>query len=288
VQTAHGILGPFGSAPAVVCDHVAIEVSARSKANPERVGMKVIEFFDEAIGYYTHLYGDKTREKDPGTGQPKVARHFSVKVEPTPDTTNLRIDIYGKSGHLAAVGECDGAITKAAFLLSGLIKAAAKFPQVQATGRLAGSTDDGREIILEGGQGFTPVHAMADVQTRMIAAARRGAQKYCKHRGRPYDDSMVEMSFDRLHNDAYADSPDIAPMRALKAACDALGQPAPRAVAWEVSCDARIYHKKGHPTAIFGAGKLEHAHADDEHVDLPDLQKALAISTLATWALIEA
>lgn len=285
-QTSHGILGPFGSSPAVVCDHVAVEVVAKSKANPQRVGMKVIKFFEEAIGYYVRLYGDKTRETDPATGKPKVGRHFEVKVTPTPDSTILRIDVFGKSGHMASVAQCDNAITKAAFLFSGLVKAASKYQQVEAVGRLVGAPGDGREIVLEGCQGFTPAHKMADVQARLAAAAVKGAQKYCKHRSRPFDDSMVRMSFDRLHNDAYADSPDAPPMQALKTACAAVGHPLPKPLGWEVSCDARIYHHKGHPVAIFGAGKLEQAHAATEHVDIPDLQKALAISTLATWSLI--
>ncbi len=286
VQTSHGMLGPFGSSPAVVCDHVAVEVMAKSKANPQRVGMKVIEFFEEAMGYYVRLYGDKTRETDPATGKHKVPRHFEVKVTPTPDSTILRIDVFGKSGHMASVAQCDNAITKAAFLFSGLVKAAAKYPQVEALGRLVGDPGDGREITLEGGQGFTPSHKMADVQARLAAAARRGVQKYCRHRDRPFDESMVQMTFDRLHNDAYADSPESAPMQAFKAACAAVSHPLPKPLAWEVSCDARIYHHKGHPVAIFGAGKLEQAHADTEHVDIPDLQKALAISTLATWSMI--
>jgi hypothetical protein len=287
VQTSHGVLGPFGASPAVVCDHLAVEVVARSKANPQRVGMKIVEFFEEALGYYTRLYGDKTRERDAGTGQPKVARHFDVKVTPLPEETILRIDVYGKSGHMAAVSECDGAITKAAFLFAGLVKSAVKYPQVEAFARLAGSAVPDQEVVLEGGQGFTPSHSMADVEKRMREAARRGAQKYCRNRGLKFDESMVEMSFDRLHNDAYADSPDIAPMQALKAACAAVGHPVPRPIAWEVSCDARIYHHKGHPVAIFGAGKLEQAHSDTEHVDIADLQKALAISTLAAWSMIQ-
>jgi acetylornithine deacetylase/succinyl-diaminopimelate desuccinylase-like protein len=287
VQTNHGVVGPFGSSPSRVCDHVAVEVVAQSKANPERVAMKVIEFFEEAVGYYVRLYGDKTQEKDPATGAPKVARHFDVKVTPTPDATVLRIDVYGKSGHMASVAECDGAITKAAFLFAGLVKSAAQYPQVSAVGRLVGDESDGRELLLEGGQGFTPSHRMADVQARLVAAARRGAQKYCKNRGLPFDESMVVMTFERLHNDAYADSADSAPMQALKAACEAMGQSVPKPTGWVASCDARIFHHKGHPVAIFGAGSLQHAHADTEHVDIPELQKALAISTLATWSLSE-
>ena len=57
-------------------------------------------------------------------------------------------------------------------------------------------------------------------------------------------------------------------------------------MAWQTSCDARIYHHKGHAVSIFGAGKLAAAHSADEYVDLADVQKALAISTLATIQLV--
>jgi acetylornithine deacetylase/succinyl-diaminopimelate desuccinylase-like protein len=140
--------------------------------------------------------------------------------------------------------------------------------------------------VLEGGQGFTPSHSMADVQARLAAAAKRGVQKYCKHSGRVFDERMVEVTFDRLHNDAYADPPDSTLMEAFRGACAAIGQSVRKAMAWEASCDARIYHHKGHPAVIFGAGSLRHAHADTEHVDIAELQKALAISTLATWSMI--
>ncbi len=286
VQTNHGVLGRYGTSPASVCDHVAVEIVARSKANPERVGMKIVEFLEDAVADYVEVYGDKTRENDPATGRPKVERHFDVKVTPTADTQNFRVDIWGKSGHMGSVAECDGAITKAAYLLGGLLRVAPGFPAVQAFARLAGSTGEEREVVLEGGQGFTPSHTMADVQARMIAAARRGVQEYCQVRGCRHNDGMVELNFDRLHNDAYADDPEIAPMQALRQAFHAIGEPWPELTAWQTSCDARIYHTKGHPVAIFGAGKLENAHSDDEYIDIPDVQKALAISTLATWAMI--
>jgi len=75
-------------------------------------------------------------------------------------------------------------------------------------------------------------------------------------------------------------------MQALTAACAALGHSLPKPLAYEASCDARIFSHKGHPVAIFGAGALEQAHADTEYVDIPEVQKALAVSTLATWSLI--
>jgi acetylornithine deacetylase/succinyl-diaminopimelate desuccinylase-like protein len=287
VQTNHGILGPYGGSPGAVCDHVAVEVVALTKADPQRVVMKMTEFLDEALSGYVRLYGDKARELDPTTGRPKVEKHFAVQYVPAPDRQIFRVDVWGRSGHMGALSECDNAITKAAFLLRVLVKAAANFPNVQATARLADGPADQPEVTLEGGQGFSPCHPMADVQARMVAAARRGAEKYCKIRGCPFDERMVEMTFDRLHNDAYAADPGIEPMQALLAASAAVGEPKVKPIGWKTSCDARLYHARGCPVAIFGAGKLEAAHSDHEYVDVPDMQKALAISTLATWALIQ-
>jgi acetylornithine deacetylase/succinyl-diaminopimelate desuccinylase-like protein len=310
VQTNHGVLGHFGEHPGSVCDHVAVDVVARTNANPQRLALKLTQFLEEAAAEYVNRYGDKTRELDPATGKPKVERHFAVTLLPSVDTQNIRVDVWGRSGHMAAVRECDSAITKAALLFGGLLKAASKYPNIQAWGRLAeaempasngaptsasgirsatpSSSNAAPEqfVILEGGQGFTPSHALAEVKKRMADAAHEAVKKFCRLRGRRYDDSMVEMSFDRLHNDAYADSPECEPMQALASAFAAVGRPLPPPVAWTTSCDARIYHHKGHAVAIFGAGKLDTAHSDSEYIDLPDVQKALAISTLATLAMI--
>lgn len=286
VQTSHGILGPYGSSPAVVCDHVAIELTAVAKAHPIRYETKLTELLEAALATYVRDYGDKTRERDPATGELKVRRHFDTTLLPSPsDLVRFRIDVYGRSGHLAGVRECDGAITKAAYLLGALLRVAGRFPGIAARGRLADTPEGQRRFVLEGGQGFTPSHRMSDVQERLRGAARRGAEEYCRVRERTFREDMVYMTFDRLHNDAYADSPDAPPMRALHAAMAALGERIPEPVGWETSCDARIYHHKGHPVAIFGAGELERAHSADESVRIPDVQKALAISTLAAWVL---
>jgi len=287
VQTNHGILGPFGRHPGSVCDHVAFEISFESAANARQIQHQIAESLAVALDEYVSRYGDKQREKDPATGRPKVARHFDIRIKDLTDSRSFRLDVWGKSGHMAAVGACDNAITKAAYLLAGVLRVFRAFPDARVDLRLADSHDGGshRDIVLEGGQGFTPTHTMAEVQARLARATRRGAINYCRVRQVPFEESMIRMTFDRLHNDAYADSPDSAPMQALRTAFEALGQPWPAPVAWQTSCDARIYHQRGHPVAIFGAGKLETCPSDSEYVDIPDVQKALAVVTLATWAL---
>ena len=286
VQTNHGTLGPYGGHPGNVCDHLAINIVAKSNANPQRVAMKMTVFMEDALAEYCRTYGDKQRETDPVTGKPKVERHFDLQVLPATDTMNFRLEVWGKSGHMGAIAECDNAITKAAYLLGGLLRIAPNFPNIQATGTFPESNTDDRVVILEGGQGFTPSHKMPDVQQRMRDAAERAVQMYCKRYRVPFEPDMVQMSFDQLHTDAYADAPDTTPMLALKSAFDALNMPWPTPTAWQTSCDARLYHHHGHPTAIFGAGKLDTCHSSNENINIADVQKALAIVSLASLAML--
>lgn len=286
-QTNHGRVGPFGHGPGGVCDHLAVEIDAKAKAKPDRIAMRLTQFMEEALAKYTDRYGDKTREIDPVTREPLLAKHFEVSFTPMEEAHRLRVDVWGRAGHMAVPGSADNAITKAACLFMVLLKAAASYPTVEAFARLAGDQGDGLEIELQGCQGFTPAHKMSDVQQRMTAAALKAVKQYCYLRGRKFDANMIRMSFDRLHNDAYAASPEMAPMQALKTAFAALGEPWPEPRGWNTSCDARIFHKKGHPTAIFGAGELNCAHGSNEHIEIARLQRALALSTLAVWTLTE-
>jgi len=285
VQMNHGVLGPYGRHAGNVCDHVAVELEVESKANPHRIAMIMVQIMEETMGAYTRLYGDATRRMDPGTGEPLVRRHFDLQIQPASDTQKFRLDVWGKAGHMGALSHCDNAITKAAYLLGSLIRMSPKFPNVRARGVFPDSAGDDRRIVLEGGLGFAPTHDMADLQERMRRAARRGVETWCKLRGVPFEPDMVEMTFDRLHTEPYAASPDIPPMQALRTAFEAMGMPWPAPTAWSSSCDARIYHRHGHPVAIFGAGKLEVCHGDTEYIDVPDLQRALAATTLATLAM---
>lgn len=287
VQTNQGVMGPFGRHPGSVCDHVAFHVEISAHSGGRTAQRQIIESVNESLDEYLSLYGDKRRECDPATGKPKVERHFDLHVHPGTGARSFRLDVWGKGGHMAAVRECDNAITKAAYLLRGMLQVLKTYPDARIGIRFANSHRhaDVRTVILEGGQGFTPSHGMKEIQDRLTRAAQRGAREYCQLRQVPYEAGMVETTFDRLHNDAYADSPECVPMQAFKTAFDALGEPWPTPIAWETSCDARIYHHRGHPVAVFGAGKLDACHSDREYVDIPEVQKATAVVTLATLAM---
>lgn len=287
VQANPGMLGGYGTTPGSVCDHVAVLLVLGSQRSPQEAATKVERCLAESVGRYYRLHGDKTAEHDAATGRPKLERHFSIECVSRSGPPEFRVDAFGIGGHMGALSECDNAITKAAYMLRGLLDSPEDLlrdaiirPADADEGAVAG-------LVIEGGQGFTPCHRMEDVRARLLTAARRGAQEYCTARGLRSDEGMIEMSFDRLHNDAYAADLSIEPMQVLLAAREAVGLPPIEVVGWRTSCDARLYHARGYPVAIFGAGRLDVAHSDHEYVDVADMQKALAISALAAWQMIQ-
>ncbi|MDM8007484.1 MAG: M20/M25/M40 family metallo-hydrolase [Phycisphaerae bacterium] len=286
VQANPGMLGGYGTTPGSVCDHVAVLLTLGSPSSPQEAATKVERCLAESIRGYCSLHGDKTGDRDAATGRPRLERHFSVECVSRSGPPELRVDVFGIGGHMGALSECDNAITKAAYMLRSVLDSSDKLFQDAIIRPGDSDRAAGDEIVLEGGQGFTPCHRMEDVKTRLLAAARRGVREYCEARGLRFDETMIEMSFDRLHNDAYAADPSIEPMQALLAARKAVGLPAVQVVGWQTSCDARLYHARGCPVAVFGAGRLDVAHSDHEYVDIAEMQQALAISTLAVWAMI--
>ena len=185
---------------------------------------------------------------------------------------------------MGALAECDGAITKAAFVLRALMKAAGNYPQIEAHGRLAdGPSSD--PLILEGGQGFVPTHSLEDVTRRLAEAAQAGIQQYCQFRQVRFRPEMVCMSFEKLHNEAYASNLDCPVFRAFETAYRALGLAWPEPAGWGVSCDARIYAYYGHSVVTYGPGSVERAHGDGEWIDVRHIQQALVAAALAAVAL---
>ncbi len=285
VQTNHGMLGMYGKHPSAVNDHVAIAMTVAGVANPDRLAMRVTEIIDAAVREYVQRYGDKTKEVDPETGKPKVERHYKLQVIGAGSSPTLRLDVYGKAGHMGAVARCDGAITKAAFILLALMQAGKAFAQIQAQAKLADAAGEVDPLVLEGGQGFVPTHDMDQVMKRLQAAAAQGVQDYCRFRGLPYRPEMSQVRFDKLHNNAFASPVDSAGMRSFRWAYEALGKPWPEVTGWQVSCDARIFAKAGNSVVTFGPGSLKEAHSDREYLDLRQMQEGLTLSVLQAMKL---
>jgi acetylornithine deacetylase/succinyl-diaminopimelate desuccinylase-like protein len=146
------------------------------------------------------------------------------------------------------------------------------------------------ELALEGGQGFLPTHEITEVQQRLVRAAAAGAREYCRNAGAPFKQSMVETTFEKLHNDAFARRPDSPAMKAAIYACQQAGiwkdEPI---IGWNVSCDARIFAKQFPQRDIitFGPGSLAHAHSPEEQISVTEIISAAKMMAIFALALCE-
>ena len=268
VQTCHGILGPWGKHPSAVNDHV--ELGLRFLEDPGLARVQAV--VDEAVRAYCAAYGDKTKEADPATGKPKVDHHYDLDGQ----ACHYALTVHGKAGHMGATLQCDNAITKSAYILRAIEQAKGlavdHFALDFHGAKLAGET-----LVLEGGQGFLPTHSLREVTERMRQAAGRAAEDYCRARGVACAPKLVTMTFEKLHNDAFARDPNHPAVRALVDAARAAGiEVAEPLRGWDVSCDARIFAREYPESAVitFGAGALQHAHSANEQVQLDDLMAA--------------
>ncbi len=114
------------------------------------------------------------------------------------------------------------------------------------------------ECVLEGGVGFLPNKAMDEVKQELYDAVMRSDDWWLR--------DHFELTFPRLHNDAYEIAPDHPLVTTLhQAACDC-GIPS-EVYGWNVSCDARLYAKLADlPTVVYGASDIGQAHSDGENV----------------------
>jgi len=297
VQTNHGIIGPYGSHPSAVRHLVRLWIGVGGDSTAAEPAVRAA--VEKAVAEYCTRYGDKTKEADPATGKPKVDHHYDLI--PVKAKKGLVLAIHGKAGHMGAVLECDGAITKMAYIVRELMalsasKGAGKISlgvanpdndEPWVTKRSEAPPGAERLLALEGGQGFLPTHDIFEIQKRIVKAAAAGAKEYCKKMGVAFKDAMVSTTFDKLHNDAFARKPDSPAMKAAVYAAKKAGlwkdEPI---VGWNVSCDARIFAKQfpKREVVTFGPGSLTYAHSPQEQMDVREIvatAKMMAIYALA-------
>lgn len=273
VQTCHGILGPYGEHPSRICGEVRFEVNCGRP--PSRATERLIgDCLAAGLSTYTGLYGDKTRTKDPATGKPLVRRHYSVERR----GTRVRVVVFGAAGHMGAIRERDGAITKTAHLVRSLV---ASKPRIVALNGGPVTFELGREhrrrLTMEGGQGFVPTHSMEEIMDRLRAAAQRGLENYRRQCQGKAMNACVEVSFEKLHNEAYAGDPNSPAVREALAVAKICGLPQDRPLrGWTVSCDARLFAKAypDMPVMTFGPGRMAFAHSDNEQIAVEEIRQA--------------
>ena len=273
VQTCHGIIGPFGEHPSRICGEVrfTIEFDRKPKEETEQL---VRDCLESGLAQYIGLYGDKTKVTDAATGRPMVARHYDLKRR----RRGFEVSVHGATGHMGAIRERDGAITKMAHLVRSLVFSKAKLSAQAGPMDLKLTGASGQNLIMEGGQGFVPTHTMDEVMARMREAAQRGAANYMGRCGQPDSGGQfVTVVYEKLHNAAFDGDPDSPAMRNAIAAAKIAGiwRDEPMA-GWTVSCDARLFATEypGMPVLTFGPGELAFAHSDQEQIALRDVAKA--------------
>ena len=98
-------------------------------------------------------------------------------------------------------------------------------------------------LVFEGAQGFLPTHSLEEVKDRTRNAFLTAIQRYLADEGLPPESIICDVTFDKLHNDAFAGDPNSeSVLRAMRTAVDVgLAQPDQPMRGWEVSCDARLF-----------------------------------------------
>lgn len=280
VQTCHGTIGPFGEHPSRICGEVSFKIQF-----PQRPG-NVIETLvrdclESALAEYSGLYGDKTKVTDSATGKPMITRHYDLSR----DGNGFDVTVHGATGHMGAIRERDGAITKTAHLVRSLVRSKAKLSAVggAVSLELGGECGD-RSLVLEGGQGFLPTHSIEEIMERLRQAATRGSENYLRRCGLNESAAQaVSVTFEKLHNAAFDGDPDSPAMRnAIAAAKECKIWKHEPVTGWTVSCDARLFATEypGMPVLTFGPGELAFAHSDQEQIAVKDILRAVEFLAL--------
>jgi acetylornithine deacetylase/succinyl-diaminopimelate desuccinylase-like protein len=275
VQTCHGIIGSFGEHPSRICGEVSFSIrfDGRTGAAAEAL---VKDCLDAGLAGYVGFYGDKTRVTDPATGKPMVPRHYDLRRA----NRGFEVTVHGATGHMGAIRERDGAITKMAHLVRSLVLSKARLESLGGcTVRLElGAKPAGDSLILEGGQGFVPTHEITEVMERLRRAAQRGAENYLRRIGRPErGEDVVTVTYEKLHNVAFDGdqaSPSVRNAVAAAKSCGLWkGEPV---LGWTVSCDARLFATEypGMQVLTCGPGQLVFAHSDQEQIALDEIRAA--------------
>ncbi|HUW55717.1 MAG TPA: M20/M25/M40 family metallo-hydrolase [Planctomycetota bacterium] len=130
---------------------------------------------------------------------------------------------------------------------------------------------------VEGGIGFLPDRSLAQVTEDLT--------RWIESRGDKWLRSHYKLSFNKLHNDAFATPMDEAIVVSMRKSLSAAGlDGTPRG--WISSCDARLWSKVARlPTVVFGPGTLKAAHSDAESVKVEDIRSAAAglVQTIIDW-----
>ncbi len=122
------------------------------------------------------------------------------------------------------------------------------------------------ECVMEGGVGFLPNKSMEQIKQELWDAVMAADDEWLK--------DHFELTFPKLHNDAYEIDPNHPLVTTLHGAVTGCGYKS-EVFGWNVSCDARLYAKvAGLPTVVYGPSDIVQAHSDGERIRVDDMLDA--------------
>lgn len=122
---------------------------------------------------------------------------------------------------------------------------------------------------VEGGIGFLPNKRLAEVRDEVRAAIEANASEWAREH--------YELTFNRLHNEAYRTDPEHPMVKTLHASAEKILGPT-EVFGMTASCDARLfYHRGGMPTVVFGPSDISFAHAAHEQIKVSELVAAAQV-----------
>ncbi len=285
VQTCHGIIGACGEHPSRINGDVSFRIAFHAQGAARRAATLVTDVLKDGLRTYVALYGDKTQAPS-GSQSVRLDRHQDVTIDPS----GITVRVYGLTGHMSAIHENEGAITKLAALVRALVRSRSAIERVAKgamTLSLVGWPDVSR-LVLEGGQGFVPTHTLEEVERRVREAVARGLRRYFDLAPITIDPTeAVQVSFDKLHNAAFARPVASSDMENAVAAARIAGTSTDAPTGWDASCDARIFacEYPELPVITTGAGSLQDAHSDREQIDVNEVVRMAEF--LARFVLLQ-
>ncbi len=201
----------------------------------------------------------------------------------------FRLDVEGKSVHMARIREGINAIEKTCCLMKLMkeyekrlvaesrdVPLFEKFEQpVQVNfGSIRGGNWPATvcgDTTLEGGVGFLP--------NKNINMIKKELDDVIKNCGDEWIKAHYSLTFDRLHNDAYSTPADHPVVESMAESIKESGLN-PEIEGFLASCDARLFNKAGNmPTVVFGPGDIADAHSEVEHMPVSEMKTAAEILT---------
>lgn len=127
------------------------------------------------------------------------------------------------------------------------------------------------EALIEGGVGFLPNKAMADVRADLERIVANHPDDWIRNH--------TSIEFNKLRNDSFEIPYDHPLPVTLLAAAHEAGVDS-EVFGWNVSCDARLYSRVGGlPVVVYGPGDLATAHGPQEHFAVSDMVDAACALT---------